>query len=42
MPYKEELDVSLLLGINWARAIKPREVIPGNDDDPYAKRRALG
>lgn len=34
MPYKKDLDVSLLLGINCARAIKPREVIPGNDDDP--------
>ena len=22
--------------------IKPREIIPGNDDDPYAKRTALG
>ena len=34
----QDLDVSLLLGINCARAIKPREVIPGNDDDPYAQR----
>ena len=41
-PYKEDLDVSLLLGINCARAIKPREVIPGNDDDPYAQRTTLG
>ena len=38
LPYKEDLDVSLLLGINCARATKPREVIPGNDDDPYAQR----
>ncbi|XP_068674508.1 uncharacterized protein [Montipora foliosa] len=42
IPYKEEIDVALLLGINCARAIKPREIIPGNDDDPYAKRTALG
>ena len=42
MPYRDDLDVSLLLGMNCARAIKPREVIPGNDDDPYAKRTALG
>ena len=40
MPYKEEVDVALLLGINCARAIKPREIIPGNDNDPYAKRTA--
>ena len=42
MPYDEHVDVSLLLGINCARAIKPREIISGNDDDPYAKRTALG
>ena len=42
MPYNDNLDVSLLIGINCARAIKPREIIPGNDDDPYAKRTALG
>ena len=42
MPYRDDLDASLLLDINCARAIKPREVIPGNDDDPYANRTALG
>ena len=42
MPYKEDLDVGLFFGINCARVIKPREVIPGNDDDPYAQRTALG
>ena len=42
MPYKDDMDVGLLLGINCASAIKPREVIPGNDNDPYAKRTALG
>ena len=40
-PYKEDLDVSSVLGIKCARAIKPREVIPGNEDDPYAQRTAL-
>ena len=42
MPYNDNLEVSLLLGINCACAIKPREIIPGNDDDPYVKRTALG
>lgn len=42
MPYNDNLDVGLLLGINCARAIKPREIIPGSDDDPYVKRTALG
>ena len=32
----------MLLDINCERAIKPREIISGNDDDPYAKRTALG
>ena len=42
MPYNDNLDVSLLLGLNCTRAIKPREIIPGNDDNPYAKRTAVG
>ena len=42
MPYREDLDVGLLLGINCASAIKPREILPGNDNDPYAKHTALG
>ena len=41
-PCKEEVDVALLLGINSACGIKPREIIPGNYDDPYPKRIALG
>ena len=42
MLYKQEVAVALLLGINCAHGIKQREIIPGNDDDPYAKRNALG
>lgn len=42
MPHKEEVDVALLLAINCARAIKPREIMPGKHDDSYAKRTALG
>lgn len=37
MPYGDDMDVGLLLGINCASAIKPRE-----DNDPYAKQTALG
>lgn len=40
MLYKEEVDVALLIGINCARAIKPREIISGNND-PYAILTAL-
>ncbi|XP_078371358.1 uncharacterized protein LOC144655010 [Oculina patagonica] len=42
MPYRDDIHVGLLIGVNCARAIKPREVIPGSDDDPYAKKTALG
>ena len=42
MPLNEDLEVGLHIGINCSRAIKPLEVIPGQEDDPYAKRTALG
>ena len=42
MPYREDVEVGLLIGANCARAIKPTEVIPGKQDDPYAKKIALG
>ena len=42
MPYNDQLDNTLLLGINCACAIKPREITPGGDDDLYAKKTALG
>ena len=42
MPYREDVEVGLLIDANCARAIKPKEVIPGREDDPYAKKTALG
>ena len=42
MPLNEDLEVGILIGLNCSRAIKPLEVIPGQEDDPYAKRTALG
>ena len=41
MSFRNDVVVGLLIGTYCARAIKPREIIPGNDDDPYAKRTAL-
>ena len=41
MPYREDIEVGLLIGTNCIRAIKPIEVIPGKEDDPYAKKTAL-
>jgi len=37
-----DIEVGLLIGAQCTRAIKPTEVIPGRDDDPYAKKTALG
>jgi hypothetical protein len=31
----DDVEIGLLIGANCPQAIKPREVIPGNDDDPY-------
>lgn len=42
MPYRSNVDVGLLIGINCIRAIKPLTVIPGKDDEPYAVKTALG
>ena len=42
MPLREDIEVAILIGTNCTRAIKPREIIPGKDDDPYGKKTALG
>ncbi|KAK3749896.1 hypothetical protein QZH41_005809 [Actinostola sp. cb2023] len=41
-PYQSNIDVGLLIGCNCPKAIKPREVILGESDDPYAIRTLLG
>lgn len=41
-PYQERLEVGLLIGCNCPQALKPREVITGKADDPYAIRTLLG
>lgn len=42
MPYRQDLEIGILIGINCTLAIKPREVIAGKGDEPYTKRTALG
>ena len=42
MSLDEDIEVGLLIGLSCACAIKPLEVIPGKQDDPYAKNTALG
>ena len=41
-PYQNGVDVALLIGCNCPKALKPREVILGKADDPYAIRTLLG
>ena len=42
LPYQHDAYVGLLIGANCTKGIKPREVILGTDDDPYAMRTMLG
>ena len=42
MPYQESLEIGLLIGCNCLKAIKPKEVILGKVEDPYAIRTLLG
>ena len=42
MPYQESLEIGLLIGCNCLKAIKPKEVILGKGEDPYAVRTLLG
>ena len=42
MPYQEEMEVVLLIGCNCPKDIKPKEVIVGRGEDPYAVRTLLG
>ena len=42
MPYRQDVKVGLLIGTDCTKAIKPREVIPGADKDPYGIRTDLG
>ena len=41
-PYFPGAEVGLLIGMNCPRAIKPRDIILGDDDDPWAVRTELG
>ncbi len=42
LPLQEDMEIGILIGCNCPRALKPREVILGNDEDPYAIRTLLG
>ena len=42
VPFRDSADVDILIGNNLPSAIRPREVIAGNDDEPYAQKSILG
>lgn len=39
---QRDVEVSLLMGCNYLKALKPQEVILGNDNDPYTVKTKLG
>ena len=41
-PIQNNVEVGLLIGCNCPKALKPKEVILGNDSDPYAVKTELG
>ena len=41
-PYQSDIEAGILIGSECPRAIMPREVIPGEDGNPYALRSDLG
>ena len=41
-PYHPDAEISILIGNNCPRAIRPREIVAGEDDEPYAQRTILG
>ena len=41
-PYHPDAGISILIGNNCPRAIRPREIAAGEDDEPYAQRTILG
>ena len=42
IPLRNDIPVGILIGSNCSQAIMPREVIPGNQNEPYAQRTDLG
>ena len=42
MPYSPDIEISLLIGNNCPKVVRPREVLVGGEDDPYGQRSLLG
>ena len=41
-PYHPDAEISILIGNNCPRVVRPREINVGEDDEPYAQRTGLG
>ena len=41
-PYRDDIDIGLLIGFNCSAAMLPREVAVASDNDPYGVRTCLG
>ena len=41
-PYQPAIEVSLLINNNVSCVTKPREVVAGNENEPYTQRSILG
>ncbi|KAK3729896.1 hypothetical protein QZH41_001714 [Actinostola sp. cb2023] len=42
VPYHPDAEISLLIGSNCPRLIRPREIVAGDEDEPYGQRTLLG
>ena len=42
VPYQQSAEIAILVGNNVTSAIRPREIIAGNGNEPYALRSILG
>ena len=42
MPCEPDVEISLLIGNNCPSIVRPREVVIGDDDDPYGQRSLMG
>ncbi|XP_064622351.1 uncharacterized protein LOC135484646 [Lineus longissimus] len=40
--YLDSVEVGIIIGNNCTKAIRPLEIVPGDDNDPYGVRTALG
>ncbi|XP_078484851.1 uncharacterized protein LOC104265901 [Ciona intestinalis] len=41
-PFLTDVPISMLLGTNVPKAIRPRDIVAGSDDEPYAQKSVLG